>query len=212
VDVQHKLDQIRHNVEKARSMPMSASCVVNRKELLASLAEVQRLLPREFADAVAVVEHRQAAIDDGRAEAARLVEEARRERQALVYNTDIYREARRAADELMAQAQAEAEGLRREVDDYVDHKLAGLEIALNKTLVSVAQGRDRLRGRAPANRRGEVPLSPREADEYVDHKLSRFEHSLHKTLDAVTRGRERLRDRSGLDTYTAEEDAPPLPT
>jgi regulator of protease activity HflC (stomatin/prohibitin superfamily) len=193
-------------------MPMSASCVVNRKELLASLAEVQRLLPKEFAEAVAVVEHRQAAIDSGRAEAARLVEEARRERQALVYNTDIYREARRSADELMAQAQAEAEGLRREVDDYVDHKLAGLEIALNKTLASVAEGRDRLRGRAPTNRRGEVPLAPREADEYVDHKLSRFEHSLHKTLDAVTRGRERLRDRSGLDTYTAEEDAPPLPT
>ncbi|MEQ7124775.1 hypothetical protein ABN034_09635 [Actinopolymorpha sp. B11F2] len=212
MDVQHKLDQIRRNVEKARSMPMSASCVVNRKELLASLAEVQRLLPKEFAEAVAVMEHRQAAIEQGRAEAARLVDEARRERQALVYNTDIHREARRTADEMLAQAQSEAEGLRREVDDYVDHKLAGLEIALNKTLASVAQGRDRLRGRAPANRRGEVPLSPREADEYVDHKLSRFEHSLHKTLDAVTRGRERLRDRSGLDTYTAEEDAPPLPT
>lgn len=212
VDVQHRLDQIRRAIENAKSVPMSASCIVNRKELLAGLAEVQRMLPAEFAEAKAIVEQRQAAIEAGRKEAERLVEAARRECQAVVYNTDIYREARRSADELLAQAQAEAEGLRREVDDYVDHKLAGLEIALQKTLAAVADGRQRLRGRAPGGRRGEVPLTPREADEYVDHKLSRFEYSLHKTLEAVTRGRERLRDRSNLDTYTADDDAPPLPT
>ena len=213
MDVQHKLDGMRAYVENARSVPMSASCLVNRTQLLADLVEVQRLLPGEFADARSVIEHRQAAIDEGRAEAARLVEEARRERWSLLHDTDVYREAKRSADELVAQAREEAEGLRREVDDYVDHKLASFEIALHKTLGSVAEGRERLRDRGPAaNRRGgEVPLSPREADDYVDHKLSRFEHSLHKTLDAVTRGRERLRDRSGLDTFVSDDSGPPLP-
>ncbi len=213
MDVQHKLDAIRRKVEGARSMPMSASCVINRTQLLADLAEVQRLLPGEFAEARTVVEHQQAAVAEARAEAARVVEEGWRERRNLVYETDVYREAKQYADELVAQARQEAEGLRREVDDYVDQKLASFEIALHKTLTSVVQGRDQLRGGGPpAGRRGEVPLSPRETDDYVDHKLSRFEHSLHKTLDAVTRGRERLRDRSGLDTtFTADEDAPPLP-
>ncbi len=215
MDVQHKLDAIRRTVADARSMPMSASCVVNRKQLLADLGEVKRLLPDEFAEARSVIEHREAAINEGRTEAARLVEEARRERWALLHETDVYREARRSADEIVAQARDEAEGLRREVDDYVDHKLASFEIALHKTLASVAQGRDRLRDRgAGPGRRGQsdVPLSPRETDDYVDHKLARFEHSLHKTLDAVTRGRERLRDRSGLDAFATDDGSGlPLP-
>ncbi|HZC27595.1 MAG TPA: hypothetical protein VE287_11275 [Actinopolymorphaceae bacterium] len=210
MDVQHKLDAIRRTVENARSMPMSASCILNRTQLLGDLTQVQRLLPPEFAEAQAVVEQRQAAVEEGRAEAARLVEDAMQERRALVYETDVYREAKQYAEELVARAQAEADGLRREVDDYVDHKLAGFEIALHKTLASVAQGRDRLRDRPPG-RRQEAPASRREVDDYVDHKLSRFEHSLHKTLDAVTRGRERLRDRSGLDMYSGDEEAPPLP-
>jgi hypothetical protein len=37
VDVQKKLDEIVDAVGNARSMPMSASCVVNRSELLSLL-------------------------------------------------------------------------------------------------------------------------------------------------------------------------------
>ena len=41
MDVQKKLDEIVEAVGNARSMPMSASCVVNRAELLAMLEEVR---------------------------------------------------------------------------------------------------------------------------------------------------------------------------
>ncbi|WP_020574813.1 hypothetical protein [Actinopolymorpha alba] len=212
MDVQHKLDEIRRRVENARSMPLSASCLINRPELLAALVEVQRLLPSEFAEARAVLEHSHEVVNEGRAEAQRLVEEGRRERTSLINNTQIHHDARQAADELLVQAREEAEGLRREVDDYVDHKLAGFEIALQKTLASVARGRDRLHdGGGPPVGNAEAAAVRQEVDEYVEQKLSRFEQSLHKTLDAVTRGRDRLRDRSGLDTFTEDEDAPPLP-
>ncbi|MGW5364709.1 hypothetical protein [Actinopolymorpha pittospori] len=213
MDVQDKLDELRRTVEKGRSMPLSASCIVNRTELLSGLAEVGRLLPPELAEARKVTEERDAIVAEGRAEAQRLLEEWERERADLLQRTDVYRDARKAADELTARAEEEAEALRREVDDYVDHKLAGFEIALQKTLASVGRGREELQAAEPGRggRRGDDPAARREVDEYVDQKLSRFEHSLHKTLDAVTRGRERLRDRSGLDTYTVDEDAPPLP-
>ena len=48
MDVQKKLDEIVETVGNARSMPMSASCVVNRAELLAMLEEV-RAGPARFA-------------------------------------------------------------------------------------------------------------------------------------------------------------------
>jgi len=40
----------------------------------------------------------------------------------------------------------EADRMRQEVDDYVDAKLAGFEVALNKTLSAVSRGREKLRG------------------------------------------------------------------
>lgn len=214
MDVQHKLDELRRMVQSARSVPLSASCLVNRTELLAGLDEAQRMFPEEFETARKVAAERDAVVAEGRTEADRLVEEARRERAELVERTDIHREARAAADELTAKAQEEADGLRREVDDYVDGKLAGFEIALQKTLTSVARGREELRSRGPnAGRGGDGPKSPAEVDEYVETKLGKFEESLRRTLDSVTRGRERLRDRSGLDDSFAggDPDGPPLP-
>lgn len=51
MDVQKKLDEIVEAVGSARSMPMSASCVVNRAELLAMLEEVRQALPGSLAQA-----------------------------------------------------------------------------------------------------------------------------------------------------------------
>ncbi|MDX6222340.1 MAG: hypothetical protein QOD91_1394, partial [Frankiales bacterium] len=44
-------------------------------------------------------------------------------------------------------AREEAAGMRREVDDYVDTKLANFEVVLTRTLGAVERGRDKLRGR-----------------------------------------------------------------
>ena len=45
MDVHEKLDELSGLVEEARSMPMSASCIVNRAELLGLLEEMRELLP-----------------------------------------------------------------------------------------------------------------------------------------------------------------------
>ena len=41
MDVQQKLDEITTTVENARSMPMSASIVVNKSEMVAMLTELR---------------------------------------------------------------------------------------------------------------------------------------------------------------------------
>ena len=48
MDVHDKLDELISTVENARAMPMSASCIVNRGEVLGLLEEVRGLLPEEF--------------------------------------------------------------------------------------------------------------------------------------------------------------------
>jgi vacuolar-type H+-ATPase subunit H len=149
VDVHDKLDEVSAFVENARSMPMSASCIVHRGDLLGLLEEVRELLPEEFRHAQLLLTDREAVVEEGRREAARLVAEGEAERARLTSETGVHTEALRQAEQIRAAARDEAETMRGEVDDYVDTKLANFEVALDKTLAAVHRGREKLRERSP---------------------------------------------------------------
>ena len=145
--VQSKLDEITALVESARSMPMSASCVINRSEVLGLLDELRGLLPEAITQARTVLEDKDGVLADGRREAARMIAQAREERLRMLSEQEVYVEALTEADRLLSEASTNAEAMRAEVDDYVDGKLANFEIILTKTLSSVERGRAKLAGR-----------------------------------------------------------------
>jgi hypothetical protein len=147
VDMQAKLDQITEMVEDARSMPMSASCIVNRTEMLTLLDEVREMLPAELREAQWVIKDREGVVEEGRRRAERIVADAIVERDRLVTQTEVLREAERAAERIIADARESARVMQLDVDDYVDSKLANFEVVLHKVLTSVERGRDKLRGR-----------------------------------------------------------------
>ncbi len=147
MDVHEKLDEISTVVESARAMPMSASCIVNRPELLTLLEELRALLPQEIDLAEQLLAGRDRVVEEGRDEADRIVAEAHEERMRLVSETEVYAQAQLEARRVVGEAAADAESMRQQVDEYVDGKLATFEITLNKTLAAVQRGRDKLRGR-----------------------------------------------------------------
>ncbi|KIF67778.1 cell division initiation protein [Streptomyces sp. AcH 505] len=227
MDVQKKLDEIVDTVGNARSMPMSASCVVNRAELLAMLEEVRDALPSSLAQAEELIGGHEQLSEQARQEAGRIIEEAHAQRSSLISDTAIARQAQDEADRILGEARKDAEEVRAEADDYVDSKLANFEVVLTKTIGSVDRGREKLLGRAPApgdegydgaaaddDDAPEHSTDPgtliRRADEYVDAKLGAFEAVLSKTLDAVGRGRQKLHGRTDADAlglHMAEQDA-----
>jgi cell division septum initiation protein DivIVA len=147
VDIQAKLDEITEMVETARAMPMSASCMINRTEVLTILDEIRELLPAELREAQWVIKDRDAVVDEGRRRAERIVADAITERDRLVGETEVLREAARQADRIVVDAGETARAMQREVDDYIDGKLANFEVVLAKVLTAVERGRDKLRGR-----------------------------------------------------------------
>ncbi|MFI6943559.1 cell division initiation protein [Streptomyces sp. NPDC050418] len=214
MDVQKKLDEIVQAVEGARSMPMSASCVVNRADLLSMLEEVRGALPGSLAQAQQVIGGSEQLVEQARQEADRIVESARAERGSLISDTEIARQSRDEAERILDAARKEAEEVKEEADVYVDSKLANFEVVLTKTLGSVGRGREKLLGtgegldaqgyedpdftEAPA--RSLDPETQRlNADSYVDGKLGAFEAVLAKTLEAVGRGRQKLQGRIASD-------------
>ncbi|MFF2655007.1 cell division initiation protein [Streptomyces sp. NPDC058045] len=214
MDVQKKLDEIVAAVGNARSMPMSASCVVNRAELLAQLDEVRAALPGSLAQAQELIGGREQLVEQARQEAERIIDSAHAERGSLVSGTEIAQHSQAEADRILSDARREAEEIKAEADDYVDSKLANFEVVLTKTLGSVGRGREKLLGTAPqpgadgyedpdyaeAPERSHDPETlRRRADDYVGAQLGAFEAVLAKTLEAVGRGRQKLHGRIATD-------------
>ncbi|WP_171170199.1 cell division initiation protein [Streptomyces sp. I05A-00742] len=221
MDVQKKLDEIVAAVAGARAMPMSASCVINRAELLARLEEVRAALPGSLAQARELIGGREQLVADAREEAERIIESARAHRGSLISGTEVARESREEAERILAEARREADGIRAEADDYVDSKLANFEVVLTKTRGSVERGREKLLGLGdgydpedPAGtdvpaRSGDPATQRHNADAYVDAKLSAVSAVLATTLEAVGRGREKLlgaRPADELGAHMAAQD------
>jgi cell division septum initiation protein DivIVA len=146
-EVHTKLAEIATLVDSARSMPMSASCVVNRADVLKLLTELEGLLPDTITRAQEVLGDKQGVVEEGRREAEQIIAAARAERRRLVETTEVFAEASHEADRLLEEARESAEAMRAEVEDYVDAKLANFEIVLSKTLAAVERGRQKLSGR-----------------------------------------------------------------
>jgi regulator of protease activity HflC (stomatin/prohibitin superfamily) len=152
---EEKLTRLRELVLNARAMPMSASCVINRGEVLSAIDEVIDNLPDEISDAQRVIDHSQAKIAEGEAESQRLVAKARDEAARLALESEIVRVAEEKAARIKADAEAEAQALRKETDLFIDSRMASFESVLHKTASQVKTARARLAERSdldPADR------------------------------------------------------------
>jgi len=147
VDIHEKLDELTQLIESARAMPMSASCIINRAEVLERLDDLRKMLPGELTTAQQILDDRAGVVADGRAEAERLVEAAKAERSRMIARTEVMKEATKEAEAVLAAAQSDSERMRQEIDDYVDSKLANFEVVLHKTLQAVEKGRAKISGR-----------------------------------------------------------------
>ena len=151
MDVHDQLNEMAATVRAAKAMPMSASCLVNRGELLEALERLRDALPASLDHADALLSDRDAVLSTGREEAERLMAVARAEREQLLEQTDVVVAARARADEVVMQAQAEATRLLADADDYVDRKLGEFEVVLGQLGSQVNNGRERLAARRTAD-------------------------------------------------------------
>lgn len=133
-------------VEEARGVPLSASCVVHRGELLELLDEARSALPIDFNSAQKVISARDAIIEEGRLSAEQLVSMAREDVARMVEQTSIVQIARDEARNILAQTREQGAAEKVEVEEYIDGRLATLEVILHKTQDAVTRGRERLAG------------------------------------------------------------------
>jgi F0F1-type ATP synthase membrane subunit b/b' len=143
-DTEALLLRVQELVEGGRNMPMSASVLVNRDEVLTLLEDAIANLPEELRQARWLLKEREEFLAHARREADDIVEAGRVQAERMVERTEVVREARRRAQALVDDAEAAARALRHEAEDYVDQRLASFEVVLERTMQAVQKGRQRL--------------------------------------------------------------------
>jgi hypothetical protein len=143
-DVETLLLRLKEMVEMGRSMPMSASVMVNREEVLELVDEAMAILPQELRHARWLLKEREEFLAGARREADDIIEAGRVRAERMVERTEVVREARRVAQSIVDQSEQTGRQLRHEAEDYVDQKLAAFELVLERVMGAVQKGRERL--------------------------------------------------------------------
>jgi len=146
MDSVEKLTSAITMVEEARGVPLSASCVVHRGEMLELLDEARAALPNDLESAQKLIAARDAIIEEGRVSAEQMIAMAREDVARMVEQTSIVQMALDEARKILDEARTLGDQEKQEVEEYIDGRLATLEVILNKTQDAVARGRERLAG------------------------------------------------------------------
>ncbi len=168
ITLEEALSAIAELVENARAMPLSASVLVPRDEVLFLVDAALDALPIEIRNAQLILRERHDIADKARFEAEEIIAAATAKAERLVARTEIMRQAGQNANRLMQSAKEEAARLKYDAQDFVDQKLASFEIALDAIQRSVKAGRSKL---APAINEPfdpDNPLGEAEIEEFED--------------------------------------------
>ena len=115
MDSIEKLNAAITLIEEARGVPLSASCVVHRGEILEILDGARVALPTDLDQAIEIISSRDLIIEEARTSADHLIATAREDVSRMVEQTAIVQSARDEAQRILDDARALADEERAEV-------------------------------------------------------------------------------------------------
>jgi hypothetical protein len=172
VDAEELLRRVSDLIAAARPMPLSASAMINKEEVLELLDEAISRLPDELREARWLRKERDEYLAKMRADGDEITDAARARAEQMVQRQEVVKAAEHRARRIIEGAEAEARRLRLECEDFCDQKLASFEIVLERTLKLVGSGREKLQATNMARPEPEpAPVDP-EDEAFFDQDRS----------------------------------------
>ena len=123
-------------VQDARSMPLAADkCILERDRVLDLLDEIISQLPAEIKQSRTIVESRNELISQS------ILRKANDQANELVAKEEIYKEAKKRSEELVAQTQERINQLRKAGNEYMEESLRRTEDVISQALHEVQDTR-----------------------------------------------------------------------
>jgi cell division septum initiation protein DivIVA len=138
------LDEMRRMVTQARSMPMSSSAIVNRAELLDMIASARSVVPESIAAADSIVADADAVLERARRRAALRAAAGGAGAARLVQMESVLDQARAEAARIIEEAEGAAQRRAQDADAYANQQLGRFENELAAISSQVRAGRQYL--------------------------------------------------------------------
>ncbi len=143
-DIEADLRDLIEIMANAKQMPLSNSSLVPREEVMALLEQALHSLPDEIREARWALRDREELMAAEVQKAQQLMDQVRAEAARMVDKTEIVRQSRLKAEQIVADAHAQARQMINQSEDFIDGKLGGFEIVLERLLKTARSGRERL--------------------------------------------------------------------
>lgn len=140
MDILHLVDRLEELFNESRPIPLTHSVIVDEDRMLEIIDQMRISIPDEVKKAQQVLAQRDRVLAQAQEEANRTVKIAKDKGDEIISRDAIVDGAQARAEQIIAQARADAEALRMEADDYIIEALAALESELTRLLNQARNG------------------------------------------------------------------------
>ncbi len=155
MDILQLIDRLEELFNESKSIPLTRNVMVDEDRMLDIIDQMRIAIPEEVKKAQQLLGQRDRVLAQAQEEANRTIEIARQKADQMVTKDMIMQEASRRAEQVLAQARADAENIRGDADDYVIDSLTQLQAELDRITNQVNNGirtvKDEQARRAPAS-------------------------------------------------------------
>lgn len=155
MDILQLIDRLEELFNESKNIPLTRNVMVDEDRMLDIIDQMRIAIPEEVKKAQQLLGQRDRVLAQAQEEANRTLEIARQKSDQMVTKDMITVEAQRRAEQIIAQARADAENTRMGADDYVIESLTQLQEELEKITNQVNNGirkvEEEQASRAPAS-------------------------------------------------------------
>jgi cell division septum initiation protein DivIVA len=145
MDILHLVDRLEEVFNQGRPIPLTRKLAVDEDRVLEIIDQMRVSVPDEVKKAQQILNQRDKILAQAQEEAARTVQLAQEKAAQLMEREALVEQAKVRAQEIMRQAQVDADGIRGDADDYVLDVLTSLETETARSLQQIRNGIDKLR-------------------------------------------------------------------
>jgi hypothetical protein len=140
MDILHLVDRLEELFNESRSIPLTNNVIVDEDRMLDLIDQMRVTIPEEVKKAQKLIVERDRTLAQAHEEANRTLQLARDKSDGLVERDAIVDAALARKEQILLDAQADAEATRREADEYVLEALTNLEIEMERVINQVRNG------------------------------------------------------------------------
>ena len=156
--IEEVISTLYEMIQDARGLPLGADrCIVERDKVLDLLDEISNQLPGELKQARTIVESRGEVINNAKREAENILKQAQAQARELVSEDEITKQAEEEAANMIRTAQDKIRELKAATNNYVDDALRRTDESIADALGQIRDARERFNALVGAQNKAQNP-------------------------------------------------------